>query len=54
MRKLGLVVNAILNLEEDRFGSGRHLWDVKGDDFTEYAKVCPTVDPFRIIISNTR
>ena len=29
----------ILCLEEDRHGNGRHLWDVKGNDYTEYAKV---------------
>ena len=37
--KVGLLANSILYLEEDRYGNGKHLWDVKGDDFTEYAKV---------------
>ena len=36
---LGLIANAILSFEEDRYGDGKHLWNVKGDDFTEYAKV---------------
>ena len=38
--QLGLIATGILNLEEDRFGNGRHLWDVKGNDFSEYGKVC--------------
>lgn len=30
---------AILCLEEDRHGNGRHLWDITGDQYTAYAKV---------------
>ncbi|KAL6720066.1 hypothetical protein ACLMJK_001987 [Lecanora helva] len=36
---VGLLANSALFLEEDRFGNGKHLWDVKGNDFTEYAKL---------------
>ena len=30
---------AILCLEEDRQGNGRHLWDITGDQYSAYAKV---------------
>ncbi|KAL9064402.1 MAG: hypothetical protein Q9161_008914 [Pseudevernia consocians] len=30
---------AILCLEEDRHGNGRHLWDIKGDQYSAYAKL---------------
>lgn len=30
---------AILCLEEDRRGNGRHLWDITGDQYSAYAKV---------------
>ena len=36
---MGLIANSVLYLEEDRFGAGKHLWDVKGNDFSEYMKV---------------
>ena len=30
---------AIICLEEDRHGNGRHLWDITGNQYTAYAKV---------------
>ena len=30
---------AIVCLEEDRHGNGRHLWDITGNQYTAYAKV---------------
>ena len=30
---------AILCLEEDRHGNGRHLWDITGYQYAAYAKV---------------
>ena len=30
---------AIFCLEEDRYGNGRHLWDITGNQYTVYAKV---------------
>ncbi|KAL8664525.1 MAG: hypothetical protein Q9202_002934 [Teloschistes flavicans] len=31
-----LVINAYVSFQEDRYGNGRHLWDVTGNDFTNY------------------
>lgn len=44
---------AALLLETDKFGNGRHLWDVKGDDFTEYMKVFDRVSCCKIPQAHT-
>ncbi|KAM0795178.1 hypothetical protein BDR22DRAFT_894428 [Usnea florida] len=36
---LGLIGLAIVCLEEDRHGNGRHLWDITGNQYTAYAKL---------------
>ena len=39
-----MVVTGIICLLQDSFGNGRHLWDVKGDNFTQYLKVSQFVN----------
>lgn len=38
--QVGLTTYMILNLEEDKHGNGRHIWNIRGSEVTKYAKVC--------------
>ena len=35
----GLCANSAVVLVQDRYGGGVHLWNVKGDDFTQWSKL---------------
>jgi len=41
--QLGLTAYMVVNLEEDRHGNGRHIWNIRGSEVTRYAKVCQVV-----------
>jgi hypothetical protein len=38
--QVGLTTYMIINLEEDKYGNGRHLWNIRGSEVTKYAQVC--------------
>lgn len=37
--QLGLIAFGIVVAEADRYGSGRHIWDITGGDYVIYNKV---------------
>ena len=38
--QLGLIAFGIVLFECDRYGAGKHRWDVRGKDWLVYLKVC--------------
>lgn len=40
--QIGLVVFGCVLFQQDRYGAGKHLWDISEQDYVKFIKVCLT------------